>query len=205
MSLERAAGLLERRGEAVMAEAIRQVLAHAQEITEPQPTRRIPGQQNWVDWHTPRGVGVVIADGGSSPEALAGMVAGALLAGNGVLAVAPAYHAAAECLARALWDAGVPTAALVLSTDGTVAVEQVSFALVDVCLDTARELLCRLAVQRPGQRELKALISLADGPRPGEPGFLRRLALPKTIAIRTLRHGADLTVPVLGEERAQPV
>jgi RHH-type proline utilization regulon transcriptional repressor/proline dehydrogenase/delta 1-pyrroline-5-carboxylate dehydrogenase len=205
-SLQRVAGLLERRGEAAMAEAVRQVLAHTGEITEPQPTRRIPGQQNWVDWQTPRGVGAVVTDRGSSPEALAGMVAGALLAGNGVLVIPGAEHrSAAERLAQALWDAGVPTTSLVLSADGMVPIAQVSFALVDVCLDTARELACRLAAQHPGQRELKALLSLADGPRPGEPGFLRRLALPRTIAIRTLRHGADLTVPVLGEDRAQPV
>ena len=43
-----------------------------------------------------------------------------------------------------------------------------------------------------GQRWLKALISIDDGLRPGEPGFLRQFALPKTVAIRTLRHGADL-------------
>ncbi len=52
----------------------------------------------------------------------------------------------------------------------------------------------RLAETREtvGQIWIKALISMKDGPRPGEVGFLRLFALPKTVVINTLRHGADL-------------
>ncbi|HTE87098.1 MAG TPA: hypothetical protein VK821_20495 [Dehalococcoidia bacterium] len=47
----------------------------------------------------------------------------------------------------------------------------------------------------PGSPHLKALITPADGPALGEPGFLRRFALPKTTAIRTLHLGAELELP----------
>ena len=45
-----------------------------------------------------------------------------------------------------------------------------------------------------GQRSLKGLLSPLDGAQPGEPGFLRRFAWPKMVAVRTLRHGADLAL-----------
>ena len=46
----------------------------------------------------------------------------------------------------------------------------------------------------PGQRGLKALLSRLDGPQPGEPGFVQRFAHPRVVAVRTLRHGADLAI-----------
>jgi hypothetical protein len=55
-----------------------------------------------------------------------------------------------------------------------------------------QRLAARLGQPWDGQRWIKALLTLDDGPAPGESGFLRRFALPKTIAVRTLRHGADL-------------
>ena len=61
-------------------------------------------------------------------------------------------------------------------------------------LEATQRVHARLGVPREdeGQKWLKALISMDEGPRPGEPGFLRLFALPKTVSIRTLRHGADL-------------
>jgi hypothetical protein len=38
------------------------------------------------------------------------------------------------------------------------------------------------------------MLSPLDGAQPGEPGFLRRFAWPKVVAVRTLRHGADLAL-----------
>ena len=55
-----------------------------------------------------------------------------------------------------------------------------------------RRLAARLGQPWEGQRWIKALLTAEDGPAPDGAGFLRRFALPKTIAVRTLRHGADL-------------
>jgi hypothetical protein len=49
---------------------------------------------------------------------------------------------------------------------------------------------------------LKALLSPLDGAQPGEAGFLRRFALPKVVAIRTLRHGADLALDGFEEDES---
>lgn len=66
--------------------------------------------------------------------------------------------------------------------------------MTDMTLAATQRVYERLGVTREkeGQRWLKALISLQEGPQPGEPGFLRLFAIPKTIVIRTMRHGADL-------------
>ncbi len=62
------------------------------------------------------------------------------------------------------------------------------WAIVLVELDTAD------TMEHGEQRGLKALISVDDGPRPGETGFLRLFAHPKTVAVRTLHHGAELEI-----------
>jgi hypothetical protein len=48
---------------------------------------------------------------------------------------------------------------------------------------------------------VKSLLSPLDGPQPGEPGFVRRFVWPVVLAVRTLRHGADLDLTV-DERRA---
>ena len=70
----------------------------------------------------------------------------------------------------------------------------VHFAAIDLPLEDTRALYQVLGrtEEQVGQQWLKALISIADGPIPGEPGFLRLFAHPKTVAVQTLRHGADL-------------
>jgi hypothetical protein len=73
---------------------------------------------------------------------------------------------------------------------------RVAFAAIDTAGPLADTLRRDLAPTAEGQRSLKALLSPLDGPQPGEPGFLRRFALAKVVAIRTLRHGADLALEV---------
>jgi len=169
------------------------------EIREAQPTNPIPGQQTSIDWSLPRGIGGVVLDERASPETLAYLVGAALLAGNGiVVATAPVLHGAARALVQALRRSGVPAQCLALleGTDipDTVPPGRFDFIAADVALPRARRLAASLARRYPGQRNMPAFLSEADGPGLDEPGFLRRFALPRTIAIRTLRHGADLAL-----------
>ncbi|MBF8267021.1 MAG: delta-1-pyrroline-5-carboxylate dehydrogenase [Dehalococcoidia bacterium] len=180
-------------------ETVSTVLAASPEVAEPQPTVAIPGQTNSVLWDTPRGIGVVGADDGADPATLAGLVFGALLAGNGLtMAVTPGPARVSQVLAACLHQAGVPRDVLALAPRGvspeTLAAGPIHFAAVDLALERTRALYRVLGAtpEEAGQRWLKALISVGEGPRPGEPGFLRRFALPKAVSIRTLRHGADL-------------
>jgi len=175
------------------------VLAAAPEVADPQPTVEIPGQRNFVLWNTPRGVGVAAVDDGSDPASLAGLVFGPLLAGNGLVVVTtPSPAAFAEVLVGALHRAGVPRAALALADPNTtleaLAASPLHFAAVDLDLERTRSLYRVLGVteEDSGQRWLKALLSVSEGPGPAEAGFLRRFANPKAVAIRTLRHGAEL-------------
>lgn len=175
------------------------VLDAAPEVVDPQPTVDVPGQTNFVLWTTPRGVGVVAVDEGSSPEMLAGLVVGPLLAGNGLLVAAPSVaRPFAEALADALWWAGVPREVLAVAPSGAtpeaLASGPVHFAAADLPEDRTRALHRVLGEtdETGGQHWLKALVSMGEGPRPGEPGFVRLFAHPKAVAVRTLRHGADL-------------
>ena len=166
--------------------------AARRELARPQPTVPVAGQsiELWLD--TPRGPAIARLRGPHAPAWLAT----ALLAGNPVaLFDSPALEATVE----ALHAAGVPTE--VLSRGGgleallaSAAKPEVAFAITDSGAALAAALHRRLGPTLEGQRGLKALISTLDGPQPGEDGFARRFAWPKTIAIRTLRHGADLAI-----------
>ena len=84
---------------------------------------------------------------------------------------------------------GGPAAAADLAAD------PFQFALVHMSLKAERQVYERLAETGEGvgeQNWIKALISMNDGHRPGEVGFLRLFALPKTVVINALRHGIDL-------------
>lgn len=177
------------------------LLENAWEITEPQETIPIPGQRSCVSWETPRGKGFVGTNQNTTPSMFLGMVLGPLLAGNGlVLAPAPSQRQLAELLLRAARQRGIPPRVLYLAPQGgakaalALADDFFHFAVTDVGPETTRRLYERLSITREqeGQHWIKALISMDDGPRPGESGFLRLFAIPKTIAVRTLRHGADL-------------
>jgi hypothetical protein len=128
------------------------------------------------------------------------LVLGALLAGNGVL-VAPdgVRRPEAEGLVRALHQEGAGRESVVLAAEdldlaATVALPSVTFVAAGAALE-ATAALYRLLGEvsaAPDASCLKALITLADGPPPGTPGFLRRFALPKTVAVQTLHLGAEL-------------
>jgi hypothetical protein len=166
--------------------------AARRELARPQPTVPVAGQDTELRHDTPRGPGIMRLRG---PHA-AGWLATALLAGNPVaLFDSPALEAVVETLRVA----GVP--AEVLATAGgldamvaTAGRPEVAFAATDGGLALAVVLHRRLGPTVEGQRGLKALISALDGPQPGEDGFARRFAWPKVVAIRTLRHGADLAI-----------
>ncbi|MBI4201847.1 MAG: proline dehydrogenase family protein [Chloroflexi bacterium] len=171
------------------------------EIGEAQQTITIPGQQTFVAWRTPRGIGYVATRPSTAPALFLGMALGPLLAGNGlVLAPDERQRALAELLRRCLLDSGVPLESVYVAPSGGTAAAIVladqlfHFAVTDLDMGATQDVYARLGVTREeeGQAWLKALISMDHDLRPGEPGFLRQFALPKTVAIQTLRHGTDL-------------
>ncbi|MBI2857009.1 MAG: aldehyde dehydrogenase family protein, partial [Chloroflexi bacterium] len=192
------------RAETMAREALdvaEKVLSAAPEVAAPEPTLAVPGQRNYTTWETPRGKGFMATDDDASPARFVGMVFGPLLASNGlVLAPSARQRGMASVLTSALHAGGVPAAVLALPPEaGTEVAEALAadvfhFAVTDLGAEATQRVYERLGETREadGQRWLKALISMQDGPLPGEPGFLRRFALPKTVAIRTLRHGAEL-------------
>ncbi|MSQ15829.1 MAG: aldehyde dehydrogenase family protein [Dehalococcoidia bacterium] len=197
---------------------LNKVLDTVSEIDRPQPTLEVPGQKNFTSWETPRGIGIVAANDATEPAMFAGMVFGALLAGNGVLvASSPGCQPLCDLLIDNLYSAGVPKEVLAsvsfeaggargtssrrtAASGGSIglltdlAERPFNFALVDLDESDTRSIysVMGITLESQGQNWFKALISLDEGPRLGEAGFLRLLALPKTMAIRTLRHGADL-------------
>jgi acyl-CoA reductase-like NAD-dependent aldehyde dehydrogenase len=180
-------------------ETVGKVLAALPEISEVQPTLEIPGQTNFMRWDTPRGVGLALVDDGADPANLAALIFGPLLAGNGlIIASGPGPRAAAQLMVDCLIDSGVPEEVVSLAPTGlqpaVLAAGPINFAGVDLTREGTQAVYRVLGVTREeaGQIWLKALISLTEGPRPGDIGFLRWFALPKTIAVKTLRHGADL-------------
>jgi RHH-type proline utilization regulon transcriptional repressor/proline dehydrogenase/delta 1-pyrroline-5-carboxylate dehydrogenase len=180
-------------------ETVNKVLGALPEISEVQPTVEIPGQTNFVRWDTPRGVGLAAVDDGADPANLAALVFGPLLAGNGlIIAGGPGSRAAAQMMVGCLIDSGVPEEVVSLASNGVqpaaLAAGPINFAGVDLTQEGTQAVYRVLGITREesGQRWLKALISLKEGPRPGEVAFLRWFAHPRTIAVQTLRHGADL-------------
>lgn len=184
-----------------MQEALSALLDAGAEIAGPQSTVAIPGQDTFVLWETPRGIGLVACDDGSDPVTLAGLVFGPLLAGNGVVvATTDMPYGFATLLVDTLHDAGVPRDVVRLAprqaSTGAIAAGAIHFAAVDLGGHETQSLYRILGPtdEKSGQTWLKALISTREGPRPGEPGYLRRFAHPKAVAIQTLRHGADLAL-----------
>ncbi|MGH2583691.1 MAG: aldehyde dehydrogenase family protein, partial [Dehalococcoidia bacterium] len=176
------------------------LLGRLREVATPAPTVPLPGQQTETHWETPRGCGIVVVDDGAPPESLPSLTVAALLAGNGVVVLPDTdRRPLAEVLVAALHHAGVPRESLVLAPVGldlaaAVGLPSVTFAAADVGIEQAHELYRLLgdASAAPEATHLKALISLADGPGPAQPSFLRRFALPKTVAVQTLHLGAEL-------------
>ncbi|RJQ08192.1 MAG: aldehyde dehydrogenase family protein [Dehalococcoidia bacterium] len=191
-TVERAAAALESTYPSVaraLAEAARFA---AVEIRQPASTVRVTGQETRMLYNTPRGTGLVRANGA---DAVWWLVA-PLLAGNGIVVVdSPVLMPAVQ----ALYASGVPSDALRViegSTRHFVTLAS-SPAVAFVACDGGpfQSIAAAFAPVAGGQSGLKALLSPLDGPQPGEDGFLRRFAWPKVIATRTLRHGANLALP----------
>ena len=167
--------------------------AARRELGAPQPTVQVPGQRTELHYDTPRGLALVRARG----QQAAWWLAATLLAGNAAAVIdSPPLTPVVTALLRA----GVP-AEMLQAEDGGVerllalaAAPEVAFAAIDGGPALARTLWRALGPTVEGGRSLKALLSPLDGPQPGEPGFLRRFAWPKVVAVRTLRHGADLAL-----------
>ncbi len=165
--------------------------AARRELGRPQPTIPVAGQRTELRYDTPRGVGLLHASG---PDA-AWWLASALLAGNSLaLYDSRGLYPVTEALLRA----GLPSEVVRPDPGGLDAMlaaarhPEVAFAATDAGTGLARALHRELGPTVEGQRSLKALLSRLDGPQAGEPGFVRRFACPKVVAVRTLRHGADL-------------
>ena len=191
----RASVLLGQRGEHGAASALHGAAQAARrELAQPQRTVPVAGQSTELRYATARGLGLLRATGHDA----AWWLAAALLAGNPV-AVFDASRLATAI--EALREAGVPEEVVQAGGDlaamiAAAARPEVAFAASDGGPELARTLYARLGLSVAGQRSLQALLSPLDGPQAGEPGFLRRFALPKTVAVRTLRHGADLALEV---------
>ena len=195
-TLRRAATAIEGEHAASMLTAIEQA---ERELGSPASTVAVAGQQTEMRYDMPRGLTLLRTTG---PDASAWFAA-TLLAGNACLVVdAPALTE----LVHACLEAGVPPEALRYLDGGAPLLRALArdprpAALVtDAAGALADALRADLGPTAEGQRSLKALLSPLDGAQPGEPGFLRRFALPKVIAIRTLRHGADLAIEMAGAE-----
>ena len=175
--------------------------AARRELGRPQPTIPVAGQRTELRYNTPRGVGLLHAAG---PDAT-WWLAAPLLAGNGL---ALFDSRGLYPVTAALLRAGLPPGIVRPDPGGLGAMlaaarrPAVAFAATDGGPALARALHRELGPTVPGQRSLKALLSRLDGPQAGEPGFVRRFAWPKVVAVRTLRHGADLGLdPVEAHER----
>ncbi len=197
-AVERAAVLLGSRGHPDAEALLDAAQAARRELAAPLPTPQAAGQQTELRYDVPRGPGLVRATG---PQA-AWWLAAPLLAGN---AVALFDAGSAAAVIEALYEGGVPPSALARVDGGVAAMlaaagpqaagsMAVAFAASDGGPALARAIYERLGPTDGGQRALKTLIGTLDGPQPGEPGFVRRFALPRVVAIRTLRHGADLAI-----------
>ena len=193
-AIERAAVLLGEGGDPRLADALLAAAQAARRELSPQPTIPIVGQHTELRHDSPRGIGLIHAAGGEA----AWWLAAPLLAGNGVATFA---SPGLDALRDALYAAGIPRSSLTNGGDlpallGACALAAVAFAATDGGAALARALHERLGPTVDGQSGLKALLSRLDGPQAGEPGFLRRFAQPTLVAVRTLRHGADLALEV---------
>ena len=165
------------------------------ELGSPAPTVAVAGQRTELRYNMPRGLTLLRATGPSAGAWLAAT----LLAGNACLVVdSPELtEVVSACI-----EAGVPSEVVRYPDGGAALLRALARDPRPACLASdaggalTDALRADLGPTAEGQRGLKALLSPLDGAQPGEAGFLRRFALPKVVAIRTLRHGADLALEV---------
>ncbi len=173
------------------------------ELAASQPTVQVPGQRTTLRHDVPRGRALVHCTTAEAATWLGSVIA----AGNAALVV---RTPAVEPAARALLDAGVPpeVLALIEASPGALpplaARPEVDCAVVDTAGALATGVARALGPAPEGARGPRALISPLDGARPGEAGFARRFAWPRVVAVRTLRHGADLALEEARDERSGP-
>lgn len=191
--IEEAAAALGGESPAPAAQLLAAAQAAQRELGEPQPTLQAAGQHTELRYDVPRGRGLLRATGHDAPRWLAS----ALLAGNAVAVFdSPALAPTIE----ALRHASVPASVLAEVSGGipallaTAEAPATAFTATDAGPALSRALACRLGPTADGQRSLKALISPLDGLQPEERGFAQRFAWPRVVAVRTLRHGADLAI-----------
>jgi len=167
--------------------------AALRELAAPAPLTPVAGQRTELRYDLPRGLGLFVLEG----ERMVEWLAAGLAAGNGVCAAGgprllPVLEALRQC--------GTPPSALQIVPGEPDPAEllalarspRVDFAASDGGDAPARALHEAMGATPPGSRGLKALLSALEGPQPGEPGFSQRFAWPRTLAICTLRHGAEL-------------
>ncbi|MGE0135076.1 MAG: proline dehydrogenase family protein [Dehalococcoidia bacterium] len=174
------------------------VQAARRELGRPAPTPQAAGQHTELRYDWPRGRALVAATG---PGAVSWLVA-TLVAGNSAAVIeAPRLREVVEALRRD----GVPGDVIAHLEGGDDAIPSlagqawVDFVATDAGVRTCSAVYGALGPTEEGPASLKALVSPLDGPQPGEAGFVRRFAWPRAIAVRTLRHGADLAL-----ERREP-
>jgi RHH-type proline utilization regulon transcriptional repressor/proline dehydrogenase/delta 1-pyrroline-5-carboxylate dehydrogenase len=191
-AIERAAVLLSADRDPHVAPLYAATQAARRELGAPLPTPQAAGQHTELRYDLPRGLGLARLGG----EHAAHWLAAALLAGNAVVLFDSPDLAVTLDALRA---AGVPSG--VLADGGDLAAllvaagsPRVAFATTDGGPALARALYRRLGPTVDGQLDLQALLSSLDGPQPLEPGFVQRFAWPRVVAVRTLRHGADLAL-----------
>lgn len=172
------------------------VFTQSKEITQRDFTIGLPGQANHRDWSTQRGTCLVTTSGSTPLPDILSFWFGVLLAGNGaLLAPAPMHQQLCEAFVSQLVRAGVPKSALKMAPESSlkdIAGSTVAFVVADLPADLIHELYACLAETKEGELNIRALFTPQDMIRPGEDGFLRQFALPKMIAIRTMRRGADI-------------
>jgi RHH-type proline utilization regulon transcriptional repressor/proline dehydrogenase/delta 1-pyrroline-5-carboxylate dehydrogenase len=192
-AVERAAVLLGNNGHPDAALLFAATQAARREFGRPVPTVQAAGQHTTLTYDVPRGRCLLHATG---PQA-AWWLGAALLAGNAVGILDAATLATALAALRL---GGVPVEASLALPGGVPALlaaadtATVDFVATDGGPSLARALTALLGPTLDGARGLRPLLSPFDGPQPVEPGFLHRFAWPRVIAIRTLRHGADLAL-----------
>ena len=198
-AVEGAAVLLGAGGDRDAATLLAAAQAARRELGEPLPTLQVPGQRTELRYDSPRGPGLVRVRGTQA----AWWLAATLLAGNSAFVVdSPPLAPVVDALLRA----GVPGDVLWMQSGdlerllALAATPQVAFAAIDGGPALARALWRELGPTAQGQRSLKALLSPLDGPQPLDPGFVRRFAWPKVVAVNTLRHGADLALEAGSED-----
>lgn len=196
-AVEGAAALLGARGERGAEPLFSVAQAARRELGRPRPSEPVAGQRSELRAGPPRGLGLVHAAGADA----AWWLAAALVAGNGCAVVASPGLAP---VVAALHEAGVPAQALAegggspAALPALAASPRVAFVATDAAGALVRATHAALGPTAEGQRWLKALLSPLDGPQPREPGFVRRFAWTRAVAVRTLRHGAELALEVDG-------